>query len=170
MMAPKGAAFLHIQSKYQDLIQPLVVSWGWGENSPYKSDSRLQAILEWWGTKDPAAYFSVPAAIRFQEQNNWQEVRLQCRNLLADFLAEIEGITGLASIYGENADLFVQVGAAMLAGDSNPEKLQTWLYEKYLIEIPVIQWADQWLIRISVQGYNTQEDLELLLRALREFL
>ena len=170
MMAPKGAAFLHVQPDYQDLIQPLVVSWGWGENCDYESDSRLQAILEWWGTKDPAAYFSVPAAIRFQEEHHWEEVRQKCREMLAGTLVRIEGLTGQPSIYGGNKENFIQVGAARLSGDSKPEDLQPWLYEKYRIEIPVIHWGDQWLIRPSVQGYNNQEDLDLLIEALEEYL
>ena len=87
-MAPKGAGFLHVQPQHQELIQPLVVSWGWGENCPYESDSRLQSVLEWWGTKDPAAYFSVPAAIRFQEEHNWDNVRQQCRKKLGETAAE----------------------------------------------------------------------------------
>lgn len=170
MMAPKGAAFLYIKPEYQDFIQPLVVSWGWGENCPYESDSRLQAILEWWGTTDPAAYFSVPAAIQFQEDHNWDEIRRRCREMLAGLLEKIVGVTGLPSIYGQNQDNFVQAGAALLPVDSHPEELKPWLYEKYRIEIPVIHWGDQWLIRPSVQGYNTQEDLDMLVEALKEYL
>ena len=169
MMAPKGAAFLHIQPEHQDFIQPLVVSWGWGENCPYESDSRLQAILEWWGTKDPAAYLSVPAAIRFQSEHNWDDVRHCCREMLAGALADIEKQTGLPSIYSNDPNNFLQVGAALLPDDWQPEKLQGWLYENHRIEIPVIQWGDQWLIRPSVQGYNTREDLDALLNALEEY-
>ncbi len=170
MLAPKGAAFLHIQPEYQDFIQPLVISWGWGENCPYESDSRLQAILEWWGTKDPAAYLSVPAAIRFQEKYNWELIRRKCQEMLVELLEKIEEVTGLPSIYGETQDNFVQVGAALLPADAKSEKLQSWLYDNYRIEIPVIHWGDQWLIRPSVQGYNTQEDLDRLVEALREYL
>lgn len=170
LMAPKGSAFLYIRPEYQDFIQPLVVSWGWGENCPYESDSRLQAVLEWLGTTDPAAYFSVPAAIRFQEAQAWDEVRQRCREMLEDTLGRIEALTGLPSIYGNNRDNILQVGAALLPEDSQSERLQTWLYEKYLIEVPVIQWGDQWLIRPSVQGYNTQKDLDLLIEALGRYL
>jgi isopenicillin-N epimerase len=170
MMAPKGAAFLHIQPQYQDFIQPLVVSWGWGENCPYQSDSRLQAILEWWGTKDPAAYFSVPAAIRFQAEHKWDEVRQNCQLILAEALTQIEELTGMPSIYHPNEDNFVQVGAGLLPGDSRPDELQSWLYENFRIEIPVIQWGDQWLIRPSVQGYNIPEDLDLLVQAMQKYL
>jgi isopenicillin-N epimerase len=170
MMAPKGSAYLYIRPQYQDFIQPLVVSWGWGENCPYESDSRLQALLEWIGTTDPAAYFSVPAAIRFQDAQGWDDVRVRCRESLGRLLTGIESLTGKPSIYGNHLDQAVQLGAALLPQESHPEELQAWLYRNYRIEIPVIQWSDQWLIRPSVQGYNTQEDLDLLLEAIEVYL
>ncbi len=169
LMAPKGSGFLYIQPEHQDLIEPLVVSWGWGENCPYESDSRLQAMLEWWGTKDPAAYFSTPAAIAFQQKHRWDQVRLECRGLLSCALEKIEELTGLPSIYGENKENYIQIGAAEWPADWKPEELQNWLYEHHRIEIPVIQWGERWLIRPSVQGYNTQEDLDLLAEALGEY-
>lgn len=169
MMAPKGSAFLYVRPELREFIQPLVVSWGWGENSPFQSDSRLQAVLEWLGTTDPAAYFSVPAAIGFQEKHGWDGVRSSCTTLLAQALEGIQSLTGLPSIYGAEGG-FVQVGAALLPEGSKPAGLQAWLYERYRIEIPVIHWRDQWLIRVSVQGYNSQEDIDLLLQALGEYL
>jgi len=170
LMAPKGSAFLHIRPEHQDTIQPLVVSWGWGENCPYPSDSHLQAVLEWWGTKDPAAYLSVPEAIQFQTAHHWDAVREKCRKLLEETLEKIQKITGLPSLYGTEKNRFCQVGAAFLPSDNKPDTLQAWLYDKHRIEIPVIHWRDQWLIRPSVQGYNTEEDLEMLVEALNEYL
>ena len=169
LMAPKGSGFLHIQPEHLDLVDPLVVSWGWGENCPYNNDSRLQAILEWWGTKDPAAYFSTPAAIAFQQEYDWDQVRTACRKMLGGVLRKIEELTGLPSIYGENEGSFIQIGAAEWPADWRPESLQSWLYDVHKIEIPIIHWEDRWLIRPSVQGYNRQEDLDLLVKALREY-
>ena len=170
MMAPKGAGFLHVQPDKQDLIEPLVISWGWGENTPFKCESRFIQELEWWGTIDPAAYLSVPAAIQFQEEQDWTLVRGENRNMLAELLKEIESLTGMPSIYGENQDNYFQLGAAELPGNCEPEKLQHWLYENHGIEIPVIDWEDRWLIRPSVQGYNSYQDLEALVNALGEYL
>jgi len=169
LMAPKGSGFIHIRPEHQSLVEPLVVSWGWGENCPFKSDSRLQSILEWWGTKDPAAYFSTPSAIAFQQEHQWDKVRVECSNLLAGALQRIEILTGMQSIYGENENNFIQIGAAEWPREWNPENLQSWLYDRHKIEIPVIQWEDRWLIRPSVQGYNSQEDLDLLVEALEEY-
>jgi isopenicillin-N epimerase len=169
MLAPKGSGFLHIRPEHQNLVEPLVVSWGWGENCPYENDSRFQANLEWWGTIDPAAYFSTPAAIAFQRDHDWNQIRERCRSLLAWTLEQIESLTGLPSIYGENRENFIQIGAAEWPLNWNPSRLQAWLYQEHRIEIPIIPWHDRWLIRPSVQGYNSQEDLDLLLNALEEY-
>jgi len=169
LMAPKGSGFIHIRPEHQDFVEPLIVSWGWGENCPFENDSRLQAILEWWGTKDPAAYFSTPSAIAFQQEYHWDKVRVECHKLLAGTLKRIEVLTGLPSIYGQNYNDFIQIGAMEWPREWNPENLQSWLYDTHKIEIPVIHWEDRWLIRPSVQGYNSQEDLDLLVKALEEY-
>ncbi len=170
MMAPKGSGFLHVRPENQLSIEPLVVSWGWGENSPFESDSRFLQEQEWWGTIDPAAYLSVPAAIEFHEEHNWRMVREQCRGMLVEALGEIESLTGLPSIYGDNRDNFIQLGTAELPPGCRPEKMRSWLYDQHKIEIPVIEWENRWLIRPSIQGYNTREELDTLVAAVGEYL
>jgi isopenicillin-N epimerase len=169
LMAPKGSGFLHVRPDRLKVIKPLVVSWGWGENCPYESDSRLQALLEWSETKDPAAYLATPAAINFQAENNWDNIRNQCRALLANVLEKIESLTGLPSIYGEGGLNTVQFGAAEWPGAWKAEELQQWLYKQHQIEIPIIEWNDRWLIRPSVQGYNEAWEMERLVEALGEY-
>jgi isopenicillin-N epimerase len=170
MMAPKGSAFLYSRLDRQDLLEPLIVSWGWGDNSPYVGDTKFFQEQEWWGTINPASYLSVSAAIQFHEDNNWDVIRQQCSSMLSETIREIENLTGLPSIYGENRENFVQIAAAELPEEWHPEKIQGWLYDKYRIEIPVIKWEGRWLIRPSVQGYNTQKELSYLLSALEEYL
>jgi isopenicillin-N epimerase len=41
------------------------------------------------------------------------------------------------------------------------------LYDEYKIEVPVFVWNDRHLIRLSIQGYNTREDVDALVTALR---
>ncbi len=53
---------------------------------------------------------------------------------------------------------------------SNLEVLKRRLYDEYKIEVPLIQWQDRQFIRISVQGYNTQEDIDTLVKALHLLL
>jgi isopenicillin-N epimerase len=44
------------------------------------------------------------------------------------------------------------------------------LYSDFRVEIPCIQWQDQQFIRISIQGYNTQNDIDCLIEALRTLI
>lgn len=74
MLSPKGAGFVYTRRDLQDIVEPLVVSWGWVTNTPYTTGSRYIEILEWWGTNDPSAYLAVPAAIQFMEEHDWSRV------------------------------------------------------------------------------------------------
>ncbi len=76
----------------------------------------------------------------------------------------------LPSVYDRAVRNFIQLGAAELPPGCQPEKLQSWLYDQHGIEIPVIEWENRWLIRPSVQGYNTREELNKLVEAVQSYL
>jgi selenocysteine lyase/cysteine desulfurase len=88
LCAPKGSAFLFTRREAQPLLQPLVVSWGWESDKP--GPSRFVDEQERQGTRDPAAYLSVPAAIQFQAEHDWPRVRAQCHELLCEARRRIE--------------------------------------------------------------------------------
>jgi isopenicillin-N epimerase len=44
------------------------------------------------------------------------------------------------------------------------------LYDEYKIEVPLIPWQNRQFVRISVQGYNTQDDIDVLVNALQVLL
>jgi isopenicillin-N epimerase len=50
------------------------------------------------------------------------------------------------------------------------DQLKLDLYNKYKIEVPILRWNDQPLIRVSIQAYNDQEDTNKLLSALTQLL
>jgi isopenicillin-N epimerase len=170
MLSPKGAGFLYTRRELQPLLEPLIVSWGWGENSPFTSGSDYLDYLEYSGTYDPSAYLSVPAAIQFQEEHNWPEVQKGCQQILAEYLQEINDLTGLSSVYTPVAEPFVQMAVLRLPRLRDISEFQAGLLQHYRIEVPCIEWNGQHFIRISVQGYNTREELDTLVGALGEFL
>jgi isopenicillin-N epimerase len=50
------------------------------------------------------------------------------------------------------------------------ETLQRRLYDEFAVEIPIITWNGETLVRISVQGYNTRADVDALVGALAKLL
>jgi isopenicillin-N epimerase len=170
MQSPKGAGFLYTRRALQARLEPLVISWGWGENSPFTSGTQYLDYFEWSGTNDPSAYLSVPAAIQFQERHHWSAVQQGCQHILAAGLKRIEALTGLESVYSVQAAPFVQMAAVRLPQLRDLALFQNQLLGQYRIEVPCIEWNGQHFIRISVQGYNTEADLDALITAIGELL
>lgn len=165
LCAPKGSAFLYARPDRQPMLQPLVVSWGWRAIAP--GPSSFQDYFGWTGTRDPAAYLSVPAALDFQHQHDWPIVRAACHGLAASASQRIGALTGLAPISPETPDWYSQMRAIPIPRtDISREELQRRLWDDYQIEIPVVDWQDQRFVRISVQAYNTPADVDRLIAAL----
>jgi isopenicillin-N epimerase len=164
LCAPKGAGFLYARPEMQHLLKPLIVSWGYESITP--SGSNFIDYNEWWGTRDHAAFLAVPAAIQFQQENNWDVVRERCHELVSYALTRICDFTGLAPLHPPTSDWFAQMTAAPLPADTANLPLKNRLYDEYRIEVPLVEWNGNKLIRISVQGYNTKRDIDKLCRAL----
>lgn len=169
MLSSKGSAFLYVRRELQHLIDPLIVSWGYNSTPETTTGSRFIDILQWTGTKDPSAALTVPAAIQFMQEHNWDEVRNTSHELLRQGIAQICELVNMPSLYPLDSNFYSQMGIAPLP-PSNLAVLKSRLYDEYKIEVPLIQWQDRQFIRISVQGYNSQEDVEALLKALKILL
>ncbi len=100
LCAPKGAGFLYARPEVQNLLEPLVISWGWESEKP--SSSKFVDHHEWWGTRDIAPFLSVPAAIQFQEEHNWDKVRADCHTLVVEAETRIRELSGLPSQYSDD--------------------------------------------------------------------
>ncbi|MCC5972729.1 MAG: aminotransferase class V-fold PLP-dependent enzyme [Rubellimicrobium sp.] len=174
LMSPKGAAFLHVRRDLQRRINPLVISHGWTEdlheagaagmfgNSPFIDSLEMQ------GTRDPAAWLTVPDAIRFREQQGWEGVAARCRDLAQETAARVAQRTGLGP-FSSPAFCAPQM-VSMPVPRTDPKALQEALMEQWRIEIPCFDWKDHTIVRLSVQGYNTRAQMDLLVEALTGIL
>lgn len=169
MLAPKGAAFLYVRRDVQDLIDPLVVSWGSHPTPDIATGSRFIDILQWTGTKDPTAALAVPAAIQFMKDHDWDHVRRECHLLLRQAIERICDLTEMPPLYPLDSDFYSQMGIAPLPV-SDLAVLKSRLYDEYKIEVPLVQWQDRQFVRISIQGYNSQSDIDALFEALKALL
>ena len=79
-MTPKGSAFLYARPELQGMINPLVISHGWTADSKQPGakgafgNSPFIDEIEMQGTRDPAAWLAVPAALAFRRDNDWTSV------------------------------------------------------------------------------------------------
>jgi isopenicillin-N epimerase len=124
---------------------------------------------EWQGTRDPAAYLSVPAAIQYQAEHDWPRVRAEGHELLREARRRIENLTGLPAICPDSPEWYVQMAAFPLPA-CDGAALQARLYEEYRVEVPIIEWNVRQFVRVSVQGYNSPDGTDVLIRALRDQL
>ena len=51
-----------------------------------------------------------------------------------------------------------------------PEKFKIALMKKYSMEVPIFLWKDKIFLRYSFNVYNSQQDAELLVYALRKLV
>lgn len=173
LCAPKGASFLFARPEIQAWLDPLVVSWGYEAEKP--SSSQYLDYHEWQGTRDMAAFLSVPMAISFQKEYGWEHVREYCHDLVRIFRIEMTKLTGLPSIAPDEQEInlnyrwYGQMGTVRLP-PIDPQSLHDCLAREYRIEVPVFAWNGESYLRISVQAYNMIEDIHKLINALRTLL
>lgn len=167
--APKGAAFLHARPEWHARLEAPVISWGYvaGDGGhtgfdAYAGRSVFERRLQWQGTRDLSAFLSVPAAIAFLERHDWPAVRRRCHALAAEALAALCERFDVAPI-GSDAD-WAQMVAIPVPHDDG-QALRARLFDESRIEVPVTAHGGRHFVRVSVQGYNSADDLQRLLDA-----
>ena len=171
LMAPKGSAFLHVRRDLQSLINPLTISHGWSADpdapGPF-GNCRFIDMLEMQGTRDPAAFLTVPTAIAFRQQHNWPIIATACRHLVQDTAARVRALTGLPAL--SSPAFCAPQMVSMPVTPCDPKALQQALISRYNIEIPCFNWQDHTIVRLSAQGYNSQIHMDRLVTALTDLL
>lgn len=165
MMTPKGSSFLYVKKELQHLFDPLIVSWGYEEN--LQSETQFLDYHQLQGTRDYSAFLTIPKAIEFMESNDWKTVALNCRALVKSNAARFCKLLNSTSLAPISDEFLVQLYSIPLK-TAEPQKLQRLLFEKYKIEIPVMQLDGKIFLRYSIQAFNSQEDLDVLYHALKD--
>ncbi len=167
MMTPKGCSFLYVKKELQKQFDPLIISWGYESVAP--SPSQFLDYHQMNGTRDFSAFLTVPKAIEFMKENNWEKVSGDCRQLaqsnykrFCDLLGSIPNCPVDENFLGQMCSIRIMT--------NEPEKLQRHLFENYKIEIPVMRHNNNIFIRYSINVFNSQKDLDKLYTALSEII
>ena len=165
MCTPKGTSFLYVKKELQENIHPLVVSWGWESENP--GVSKFLDWHEWQGTRDMSAFLTIPAAVKFMDDNDWLNVGDKCsemvihtRNKLLNYL----------NISHPCPDDWLGQMASIPLPHNDAVEIKNLLLNKYHIQVPVFTWKGKVYLRYSIQAYNSESDLEKLFSAVKELL
>lgn len=197
LCAPFGSGFLYVAPRQQKRIQPAVVSWGGsiGGRQPGWKDE-----FNWIGTRNPAAALATADAIRFMQssvlshiptsstssksddhQSVLDEFHNSAQKLTNHALVELRETMGAEAII-KSSDLrscsmvsialpsgqFTQAEDPRQIGHRHP--LQDWLWENHRIEVPVIQWGERLLIRVSAHLYSSPSEIMYLAECIQSYL
>lgn len=167
MLAPKGSSFLYVKKEFQADIEPLVVSWGYESLAP--SESQFLDYHEYQGTNDHSAYLCTPKVIAFLEENNWKQVSKNCKNIVLNNYQRFCDLVGTKPICPISEEFLGQM-ASVPINTSKPMELKELLYEKYKIQIPIMPLNGKIYMRYSINGYNSQNDLDILYQAIVDII
>ncbi len=168
LLCPKGVSFLYVTKDMQKKIIPLIISWGY-KNDQYK-DTEFQNHHLWQGTQDISNYLTIESAIKFRDRYNWDVVSNNCKNIIQDFFSYIHNQFNIKPIINDNPkDWLGQMCTFKLpVAPENILDIKHRLIDYYKIEIPVILWENQVFLRVSINGYNSWNDIDLLVEALKK--
>ena len=167
MLAPKGSSFLYVKKSFQEMLDPLIVGWGYESVSP--GESQFLDYQEYQGTRDISAFLCAPKVIDFLEDNNWKTKAKECRNIVLNNYKRFCDLLNAEPLCPITEEFLVQM-ASIPVKTSNPTALKDLLFDKYKIEIPVMPLNGNYFLRYSINAYNSQEDLDILYKALEDII
>jgi isopenicillin-N epimerase len=168
LCSPKSAAFLYARPEWQPKLDPLVVSWGWQSRNP--RESTFLDYFEWRGTHDPAAYLAVPDAIKYQQDRDWTSVRAACHDLANQTRHRVSELTGMPLVHDDSNTWWSQMTLLPFADDCDISTVKARLWDEFTIEIPEVAWNNRKFLRLSIQTYNSPEQADRLIAALKQIL
>ena len=168
LLCPKGVSFLYVKKSLQKKIVPLVISWGF-ESDKYSS-TEFQNRHLWQGTKDVSNYLTVPSAIKFRKDNNWNNISMNCKNVVLDFFSFINNTYNIQPLIGDDPKKWLgQMCTFEFPIDiKNIATMKKKLIDYYKIEIPIFVWENRVYLRISINGYNSWNDIDILIDAINK--
>jgi isopenicillin-N epimerase len=169
LCAPKGAAFLHLRPEWHAQASGLVTSWGdvAGDKpaSPfdaYTGRTPLERRLQWQGTRDLAAFLTLPAAIDFHRRHLAPR-SARCHAEAVALMHRVAARQGLRPIGHDHH--FLQM-APLPVRCADPAGLCERLAGRWNIEVPVTVHGPRSFVRVSVAAYTTAAELQRLEDAL----
>jgi isopenicillin-N epimerase len=177
LSGPIGSGFLHVARRQQQHVRPPVLSWG--RIPPTKIDSWSDEFV-WLGTRNPAAYLAIPAAIGFLEAVGLPAFRARTHWLARQARRGLLELTNLPPLVPDDAAWYGSMAHVPLpppktgrvGGETCPisNPLQDTIWRRLGIEVPIVEFRGVRYIRVSCHLYNDSEQIDRLARGLMMLL
>ena len=134
-----------------------------------------QDEFRWLGTRDPAAFLSVPSAIEFLDRVGWETLRQQTHQLAQYARRQIVEFTGMEPAIPDSSEWYGSMIALPIPHDADGQPkqflrdpLQERFWHRHKIEVPIVHFRGERLLRVSCYLYNTRQHIDRLCDVLRE--
>lgn len=166
LCAPLGSGFLYVAPRHQASVAPSVLSWGRGPGELHRdwSDEFI-----WSGTGDPSAHLTVGTAIDLFERLGVEQFRARSHRLARYARQQLLPLADRPPLVEDSPDWYGSMAQVPLPRVDR-QQLQSRLWQRHGIEVPIIDWDGQSFIRVSCHLYNTTWQIDRLVAALREEL
>jgi isopenicillin-N epimerase len=175
LLAPTGSGFLYLGKGNEDRLQPMQVSWGWrpdrgqlDQRDDLGSTPRIR-YYEFEGTRDICPWLAVPAAIEFQRQLGFEQIRQHNERLVQYVRNRFAGITALTPAIPTHPALHGFMTSYRLPVSVHAPNWRAALWERR-IEAPIVERPEGLLLRISTHFYNTEAEIDRIADAVKELL
>ena len=165
MLSPKGASFLYANKSTQRILKPLVISWGWESEIP--GESPFLDHHQWQGTNDISPYLIIPSVIEFLLEHKWEKVSADCKKTNLESREKLLELFD-EKILCENPSDWLGQMSSIVIPNCNLSDLYNYLKSKN-IEVPIVEWNNMKILRISIQAYNDKLDIIRLIKYLNIF-
>ncbi len=159
---PKEIGVLFINREVHDRISPSVVSL-------YAGAVGISRTMEAFGQRDEAALASLGAAVKFQDEIGRAAIEKRVRQLaerLSSQLGQTDGVTLWTNPDPAHSAAII----VFKPGALDPRRLVAALYEKDRIVVAASGGAARPGVRMSPHFYNTMDDIDRSLAAIRKYL
>jgi isopenicillin-N epimerase len=171
LSAPFGSGFLYVDRAWQQRMVPTLWSWG---RSLGGRPSRWQDEWNWPGTRDPAAFLAVPAAIECLQSLGIEQFRQHGHALARQARQQLEALFQTQALcadspewYGTMITVPLPEGPLLREQPHAADPLQQALWQQFQIETLMTDWNGRRHLRVSFHLYHSEDDVDRLMTALQ---
>lgn len=177
LSAPKSSGFLYVKKIHQKMVKPLIISWSYKQETPFyvvsETNHEFVDMMSWTGTLDASCQIIVGDAVDFQRRHEWKNVQRRCFEICsrgretwcAAFDVEED------NIYPTSPEFFAQMVILPLPKQcKDASLLKERLWKEHKVEIVTSTVQGKKYLRMSIQAYNSDEDVQKLVEATKKIL